>query len=100
MNIKTRAKATTTTKRHASRITKVYMEVKAVYLPEGAVSPCSVAFGDDEPYKIDKVISARPATGFSTVGTVMRYTVLIEKSEVQLYLEDIGGDHRWFMVQR
>jgi len=72
---------------------KVYVQVNAVFSPEGEITPKSFVWEDGRVYSIDKVFEHRKAASLKVGGHGMRYKCRVMGKEVYLFLED----GRWFI---
>ncbi len=72
---------------------KVYVDMFVIMQQDGFVRPRRFIWEDGEKYKIDKVLHAVPAASTKVGGRGMRYTVIIEGQERNIFREE----DRWFM---
>lgn len=75
---------------------KVYVEVTAIFSPEGKITPVSFRWEDGRVYEIDRVLDVRPRAATKAGGCGMRYLCMVRGRETRLFLE---GD-RWFMERK
>jgi hypothetical protein len=75
---------------------RIYLEVTAVFDPEGGLKPSSFVWEDGEKYEISKVKDIRPEASLKAGGTGMRYTCRVGNNDTFLFLED----GRWFVERR
>ena len=68
---------------------KVYVEVTAVFDPEGNLRPQFIRWEDGTVYEIDRVLHVCRAASLKAGGAGIRYTVRIQNRETYLFLE--GG---------
>ena len=76
--------------------TKVYVEVTAVFDPEGNLRPQFIRWEDGTVYEIDRVLHVCRAASLKAGGAGIRYTVRIQNRETYLFLEE----NRWFVERR
>ena len=72
---------------------RVYVEVAALFTPEGTVLPREVHWEDGRVYEIDRVLDVRHAAASKTGGCGIRYTCRIRGQQTYLFLDD----GRWFV---
>ena len=72
---------------------RVYVEVAAVFTPEGQVMPRYVRWEDGTLFTVDRVVDIRKAAATKAGGCGLRYTVRIRGRQTYLFLD---GD-RWFV---
>ena len=75
---------------------KVYVEVAAVFTPEGQILPREVHWEDGRVYEIDRVLDIRHAAAMKAGGCGIRYTCRIRGQQTYLFLDD----GRWFVEAR
>ena len=75
---------------------KVYVQVTAVFYPDGRLHPVSFIWEDGQSYAIDKVLGVIRAASLKAGGTGMRYTCMVHGRETCLFYEE----DRWFMERR
>ncbi len=75
---------------------KVYVGVKAQFLPDGRLRPLTVTWEDGREFEIDSVTDARPAASLKAGGAGIRYTVRIGETVTHLFLEE----DKWFVERR
>ena len=75
---------------------KVYVQVTAVFYPDGRLLPVSFIWEDGQTYAIDRVLGVIRAASLKAGGTGMRYTCMVRGRETCLFLEE----DRWFMERR
>ena len=71
---------------------KVYVDVYAVMLRDGTVKPRRFLWEDGATYMIDRILHITPAST-KVGGRGIRYTVMIEGQEKNIFRED----DKWFM---
>lgn len=76
---------------------KVYVEVMAVFTPEGRLIPRTITWEDGRVYQIDRVTDVRRACSLKAGGTGMRYTCMISGKTTHLFYED---DNKWFVERK
>jgi len=80
---------------------KVYIDVLAVFTPDGKIVPVMFRWTDGRKYHIDKVLDIRPAPSLKVGGQGDRYTVRILGQERYMFLEhdpDLTSNRlRWFV---
>ena len=72
---------------------KVYVEVAAVFSPEGQILPRQIRWEDGTLFPIDRVVDIRRAAATKAGGCGLRYTIRIRGKETYLFLDE---DH-WFV---
>lgn len=72
---------------------RVYVEVAAVFTPEGQVMPRQIRWEDGTLFAVDRVMDIRKAAATKAGGCGLRYTVRIRGRQTYLFLD---GD-RWFV---
>ncbi len=72
---------------------KVYVEVTAVFTPEGQVLPREVHWEDGRVYTVDRVLDIRHAAAMKAGGCGIRYTCRIRGQQTYLFLDN----DRWFV---
>lgn len=85
--------------------TKVYVEVKVTFTPEGQMRPRAIRWEDDKLFKIDRIKEIKQAAAMKCGGQGDRYTVYINGQETYLFFErtaSLTGDNigRWFVERR
>ena len=75
---------------------KVYVEVMAVFTPEGRLIPKTITWEDGRVYQIDRVTDVRRACSLKA-GTGLRYTCVISGKTTHLFYED---DNKWFVERK
>lgn len=75
---------------------KVYVEVTAVFTPDGMVRPQTVRWEDGTVYEIDRVLDIRQAAALKAGGCGLRYTCRIRGQQTYLFLDE----DRWFVEAR
>lgn len=75
---------------------KVYVEVTAVFTPDGTVHPRAVRWEDGTVYEIDRVLDIRQAAALKAGGCGLRYTCRIRGQQTYLFLDE----DRWFVEAR
>ena len=72
---------------------KKYVEVCAVFTPDGRMIPILLWWDDRRKYTIDRVLDVRRAASLKAGGVGLRYTCRILGRERYLYYEDPA----WFV---
>lgn len=72
---------------------KVYVEVAAVFTPEGQIMPRSIRWEDGTVFAVDRVVDIRRAAALKAGGCGLRYTIRIGEQQTYLFLDD----DRWFV---
>lgn len=72
---------------------RVYVEVAAVFTPEGRVMPRQIRWEDGTLFPIDRVVDVRKAAATKAGGCGLRYTVRIRGRQTYLFLDE----DRWFV---
>ena len=72
---------------------RVYVEVAAVFTPDGQVMPRQIRWEDGTLFAVDRVVDIRKAAATKAGGCGLRYTVRIRGQQTYLFLD---GD-RWFV---
>lgn len=72
---------------------RIYVEVAAVFTPEGRVMPRQIRWEDGTLFAVDRVVDIRKAAATKAGGCGLRYTVRIRGKQTYLFLD---GD-RWFV---
>ena len=75
---------------------KVYVAVKAQFLPDGKLMPLSVTWEDGREFEIDRVVDFCRRASMKAGGCGIRYTVEIGSRMTYLFLED----DKWFVERR
>jgi len=75
---------------------KVYVQVTAVFYPDGRLLPVSFVWEDGQSYGIDRVLGTIRAASLKAGGTGIRYTCMVRGRGIHLYFEE----DRWFMERR
>lgn len=75
---------------------KVYVGVKAEFMPDGKLLPLSVIWEDKREFPIDSVTDIRRAASLKAGGAGIRYTVKILGNETYLFLEE----NKWFVERK
>lgn len=71
-----------------------YVEVYAVFEPDGRIKPLSLTWDDGESYEVDRILDVRQAASLRAGGNGLRYTCLFGGKQRYLFLQD---DNRWFV---
>ena len=79
---------------------KVYVDVNEDRLRDGKLIPLSFVWEDGRRYEIDRVIDIRQAASLKAGGVGLRYTVRVKNKEAFMFLEEVGGIHKWFMERK
>ena len=72
---------------------KVYVEVAAVFTPEGQILPRRIRWEDGTLFAVDRVVDIRRAAALKAGGCGLRYTVRIGGRQTYLFLDE----DRWFV---
>lgn len=72
---------------------KVYVEVAAVFSPEGQILPRSIRWEDGTVFAVDRVTDIRRAAALKAGGCGLRYTIRIGGRQTYLFLDE----DRWFV---
>ena len=75
---------------------KVYVAVKAQFLPDGKLMPLSVIWEDGREFEINRVVSICRRASMKAGGCGIRYTVEIGSRTTYLFLEE----DKWFVERR
>ena len=71
-----------------------YVEVYAVFEPDGRIKPLSLTWDDGESYEVDRILDVRQAAALKAGGNGLRYTCLFGGTQRYLLLQE---DNRWFV---
>ncbi len=72
---------------------RVYVEVAAVFTPEGQIMPRQIRWEDGTLFPVDRVVDIRQAAATKAGGCGLRYTVRIRGQQTYLFLDE----DRWFV---
>lgn len=72
---------------------KVYVEVAAVFTPDGQVMPRQIRWEDGTLFPVDRVLDIRRAAATKAGGCGLRYTIRIRGKQTYLFLDE----DRWFV---
>ena len=72
---------------------KVYVEVAAIFSPEGQILPRQIRWEDGTVFAVDRVVDIRRAAALKAGGCGLRYTVRIGGRQTYLFLDE----DRWFV---
>lgn len=72
---------------------KVYVEVAAVFSPEGQILPRQIRWEDGTLFAVDRVTDIRHAAATKAGGCGLRYTIRIGGRQTYLFLDE----DRWFV---
>ena len=72
---------------------KVYVEVAAVFSPEGQILPRQIRWEDGTLFTVDRVVDIRRAAALKAGGCGLRYTIRIGGRQTYLFLDE----DRWFV---
>ena len=72
---------------------KVYVEVAAVFTPEGRIMPQQIRWEDGTLFSVDRVTDIRRAAALKAGGCGLRYTIRIGGRQTYLFLDE----DRWFV---
>ena len=75
---------------------KAYVEVAAIFTPEGTILPQRIRWEDGTLFSVDRITDIRRAAATKAGGCGLRYTVCIGNRQTYLFLED----DRWFVEAR
>ena len=63
-----------------------YVEVYAVFEPDGRIKPLSLTWDDGESYEVDRILDVRQAAALKAGGNGLRYTCLFGGKQRYLFL--------------
>ena len=72
---------------------KVYVEVAAVFTPEGKIMPQRIRWEDGTLFTVERVTDIRRAAATKAGGCGLRYTIRIGGRQTYLFLDE----DRWFV---
>lgn len=72
---------------------RAYVEVAAVFSPEGQIIPRSIRWEDGTLFTIDRITDIRHAAALKAGGCGIRYTIRIGRQQTYLFLDE----DRWFV---
>ena len=72
---------------------KVYVEVAAVFTPEGRIVPQQIRWEDGTLFTVDRVMDIRRTAALKAGGCGLRYTIRIGRHQTYLFLDE----DRWFV---
>ena len=72
---------------------KVYVEVAAVFSPEGQILPRQIRWEDGTLFAVDRVTDIRRAAATKAGGCGLRYTIRIGGRQTYLFFDE----DRWFV---
>ena len=72
---------------------KVYVEVAAVFTPDGKIMPQCIRWEDGTRFTVDRVTDIRRAAALKAGGCGLRYTIRIGERQTYLFLDE----DRWFV---
>ena len=72
---------------------KVYVEVAAVFSPDGQILPRQIRWEDGTVFAVDRVTDIRRAAATKAGGCGLRYTIRIGGRQTYLFLDE----DRWFV---
>ncbi|NLC17437.1 MAG: hypothetical protein GX756_06130 [Clostridiales bacterium] len=72
---------------------KKFVEVIAKYNQEGQIRPLKIIWEDGRVFEIQRITDIRPAASLKAGGAGLRYSCIINKKKVYLFLED----NKWFI---
>ena len=75
---------------------KVYVAVKAQFLPDGSLMPLSVTWEDGREFEIDRATGRCRRASMKAGGSGIRYTVEIGARKTYRFLEE----DKWFVERR
>ena len=73
---------------------KVYVQVTAVFMPDGRLRPVMVTWEDGRHFEVDRVIDIRRAASIKAGGCGIRYTCMISGRPCYLFYEE---NYKWFV---
>ncbi len=76
---------------------KVYVQVEAIFTPEGQLIPKTIMLDDGRQFLIDKIVDIRRAASRRPGLPPLQYTCKIWGQNCSLFYED---NSRWFTVLR
>lgn len=76
---------------------KTYVNVAAVFSPEGIITPLWITWTDGRRYEIDRVLACERAASRIAGGIGVLYICLVCGRRVHLFYE---GNYRWFVEAR
>lgn len=76
---------------------KEYVQVEALFTPEGYLIPKNIVLGDGRKYTIDKIVDVRLAASRKPGMPPLQYTCQIWGQKCFLYFED---NNKWFTMLR
>lgn len=77
-------------------MSRAYVEVMAVFTPEGRIMPQKIRWEDGTVFAVDRVLDIRQAAATKGGGCGLRYTVRIRGQQTYLFLDD----DRWFVERK
>ena len=72
---------------------KVYVEVSAIFTPEGQIMPRYIRWEDGTVFSVDRIMDIRHAAATKAGGCGLRYTICIGGRQTYLFLDE----DRWFV---
>ncbi len=72
---------------------KVYVEVAAVFSPDGQILPRQIRWEDGTLFPVDRITDIRRAAATKAGGCGLRYTIRIGGRQTYLFLDE----DRWFV---
>lgn len=75
---------------------KVYIDVLEVRKKDGVLLPRAFRWEDGHTYRIDRVLGFAPAASLKGGDIGIKYKVIIEGKEKDMWLEE----NKWFMVKK
>ena len=72
---------------------RVYVEVAAIFTPDGQIMPRQIRWEDGTLFAVDRVMDIRHAASTKAGGCGLRYTVRIRGQQTYLFLDK----DRWFV---
>ena len=72
---------------------KVFVEVAAVFTPDGQILPRKIRWEDGTIFAVDRVLDIRRAAALKVGGCGLRYTIRIGGRQTYLFLDE----DRWFV---
>ena len=84
---------------------KVYVNVRAAFLPDGKMLPEELTWEDGTPYTIDRILNMKPSVARKAGGQGDCYTILVNGKQSHLFFErstNLTGTYigRWFVERK
>ena len=89
----------------ATKLSKVYVAVKADFSEEGIMLPREITWEDGKKFEIDRIIDIRQAPALKAGGQGDRYTIMVRGNQSYLFFErstNLTGNviGRWFVERK